>query len=82
MHPTLLHNPAAICHSARFGLNTASLLLVTSSRIVIMKMVAFLLSSLSMEATQPRSLTSPGTPMSPGSSAQCLKTTLCKSGKW
>lgn len=35
-----------------------------------------------MEATQPRSLTSPGTPTSPGSSAQCLKTTLCKFGKW
>lgn len=47
-----------------------------------LRITFFLLSSLSTEATQPRSLTSPGTPTSPGSSAQCLRTTLCKSGKW
>lgn len=33
-------------------------------------------------ATQPRSLTSPGTPMNPGSSAPCPRTTSCKSGRW
>uniref|UniRef100_A0A8P4KM68 Histone-binding protein RBBP4-like N-terminal domain-containing protein n=1 Tax=Dicentrarchus labrax TaxID=13489 RepID=A0A8P4KM68_DICLA len=38
--------------------------------------------SSSTVATQPRSLTSPGTPMNPGSSAQCPRTTSCKSGRW
>lgn len=38
--------------------------------------------SSSTAATQPRSLTSPGTPMNPGSSAQCPRTTSCKSGRW
>uniref|UniRef100_A0AAQ5YTF1 Histone-binding protein RBBP4-like N-terminal domain-containing protein n=1 Tax=Amphiprion ocellaris TaxID=80972 RepID=A0AAQ5YTF1_AMPOC len=37
--------------------------------------------SSSMVVTQPRSPISPGTPTNPGSSAQCLRTILCKSGR-
>merc|ERR1712150_321074 len=35
-----------------------------------------------MADTQQRFQTFHGTPMNPGSSAQCQRTTLCKSGKW
>ena len=42
----------------------------------------YVLYSSSMEVTLPRSLISPGTPMNPGSSALCLKTTSCKCGRW